>query len=289
MIPSDFEYFAPTSLSEAVSLLSRYGEDAKILAGGHSLIPMMKLRLAQPRYIIDIGRIGNLTGIREHGGKISIGPLTTHYAIESSALLAEKCPLLCQTALAIGDVQVRNRGTIGGSISHADPAADWPAALLCLGAELRIVGPSGERWMPIKDFIVDTLTTDLKSDEVLTEIHVAGNPPRTGQCYLKLPQKASGFALVGTAVSLTVSGNGKCEQAAVALTGVASRAYRAEEVSKALVGKKLELQTLAEAARKATAGHEPQGDMHASAEYRAEMAHVYTRRALEGAWRKARG
>ena len=173
MIPGSFEYFAPTALNEALSLLQEHGDDAKVLAGGHSLIPTMKLRLAEPAVIIDIGRIGGLKGISESDGKLVIGALTTHHELESSDLVQQRVPLLTQTAAEIGDVQVRNKGTIGGSIAHADPAADWPAAILALDADIQIAGPNGERTVKATDFFQGLYETDLGDDEILTAIHVS--------------------------------------------------------------------------------------------------------------------
>ena len=215
MIPSSFEYFAPKTVQEALGLLSKFPDEAKVLAGGHSLLPQMKLRLATPKYIVDIGRISALSSIKEEGAKLLIGALATHHSLESSALLKEKCPLLSETAAAIGDVQVRNRGTIGGSLVHADPAADWPATILALDAELKLVGPAGERVLKAEDFFVEMLTTALKPNELLTEIRIPQLPPRTGGTYLKMHQKASGFAIVGVAVRL----DGRC------LTGLSGGWY----------------------------------------------------------------
>src|SRR5437867_1913497 len=219
MIPSNFEYFAPKSVPEALSLLNKYQEDVKVLAGGHSLLPQMKLRLAAPKYVVDIGRIPGLAYIKEADGKISIGALTTHYALESSALLKQKCPLLSETAAAIGDVQVRNRGTIGGSLAHNDPAADWPAAMLALNAELKLIGKSGERVVKAEDFFLDMLTTALQPTELLVEVHVPAHPSHTGSTYLKMHQKASGFAIVGVAARLTVNNSQICQDAAIGITG----------------------------------------------------------------------
>src|SRR5919202_6317632 len=230
MIPAQFDYVAPATLNEAVGLLSEHADDAKILAGGHSLIPAMKLRLAQPSMLIDIGRIKDLSYITEDGGQIRLGAMTTHYQIESSARLKEICPLLPECAAAIGDVQVRNKGTIGGSVAHADPAADWPAAILALNAEIVAVSAQGERTIKAEDFFVDMLTTSLEPNEILREIRIALPQGCTGQAYLKVAQPASGFAVVGVAVSLTLDDGGRCESASIGITGVASKAYRATGV-----------------------------------------------------------
>src|SRR5438034_3639719 len=180
MYPAAFEYHAPTSVRDALGLLGRLGDDAKLLAGGHSLIPMMKLRLAQPKHVIDLRKVPGLSGIKEDGGMISIGARTTHYQVESSRLLHSRCPVVSEAAATIGDPQVRNLGTIGGSLAHADPAADWPAVVLALGAELKAVGPKGARTINVDDFFKDLLTTALGPDEILTEIRVPGLPAHTG-------------------------------------------------------------------------------------------------------------
>src|SRR5256885_2070415 len=218
MIPAAFDYQRPTRLPEPVRLLAAHADDAKILAGGHSLVPMMKLRLATPTMLIDIGRLSELSGIREQSGTLIIGAGTTHYVAESSPLLQQRCPLLAETAAAIGDVQVRNRGTIGGSIAHADPAADWPAAILALGAQLKLIHVGGERLVNATDFFVDLLTTALESREILTEIHIPVNPPRSGGAYLKVSQPASGFALTGVAAQVTLGANNTVQNVAVGVT-----------------------------------------------------------------------
>jgi carbon-monoxide dehydrogenase medium subunit len=283
MIPNQFEYFAPTSLNEALALLGQHKDEARILAGGHSLIPLMKFRLAQPRYVIDIGRIGDLAYIKESGGSILIGATTRHFAVETSDVLKAKCPLLAETAAEIGDVQVRNMGTIGGSLAHADPAADYPAAILALGAGVRLVSPRGERSLRAEDFFVDMLTTALEPDELLVEIKIPALKPRTGTAYVKVPQKASGFAICGVAAVVTLDQNNGCQDVAVGITGVASKAYRATAVEDALRGKAAEAQAIADASAKAADGVDPLEDLHASAEYRAHLARVYCRRAIEQA------
>jgi carbon-monoxide dehydrogenase medium subunit len=283
MIPAPFDYAAPSTLEEALSLLTSRADDAKILAGGHSLLPAMKLRLAQPALLVDIGRIRDLSYIREDGGRILVGAMTTHYEIESSARLKEICPLLPECAASIGDVQVRNKGTIGGSLAHADPAGDFPAAALALDVELVAVSSRGERTIKVEDFFVDMLTTALAPNEILREIRVPAQPEHTGQAYEKVPQPASGFAVVGVAVSLTRGANDKCQAAAVALTGVTAKAYRARAVEQLLVGKNLDAQVIADAAAHAADGVDANSDLYASAEYRQHLARVHTRRAIESA------
>ena len=280
MPATTFEYHAPTTLQEAISFLTQYGGDAKILAGGHSLIPIMNLRLAQPSALIDLGKVPGLSGIREESGTIVIGAMTTHYMVESSSLLQEKVPILPAAATVIGDVQVRNRGTIGGSIAHADPAGDFPAVAVALDAQLKVVGPRGERTIGAREFFVDILTTALQPDEILTEIRVPAFGPRTGSAYEKFANPASGYAIVGVAVVLTVDGNGMCQKASVGLNGVTGKPMAAMGVEQALVGKQLNDQTIQEAASKAADGLDPLGDIFASAEYRAHLARVFTKRAL---------
>ena len=283
MIPAHFDYVAPQTLAEALSLLADKPDDAKILAGGHSLIPAMKLRLAQPQVLIDIGRIKDLSYIREESGQIRIGATTTHYQIESSDRLKSICPLLPEAASYIGDVQVRNKGTIGGSLAHADPAADWPAVALALGAELVAASKKGERTIKADDFFVDMMTTALAPGEILREIRITLPQGKLGQAYRKVLQPASGFAVVGVAVSLTLDQKGACQSAGIGITGVASKAYRAKQVEQALAGKAIDQQLAAAAAAHATDGVSANGDLYASADYRRHLAQVYTARAIHGA------
>jgi carbon-monoxide dehydrogenase medium subunit len=280
MTATAFEYHAPTTLQEALSLLTRYNGEAKILAGGHSLIPIMNLRLAQPKALIDIGKIPGLSGVREDNGAVVIGAMTTHHQVETSAVLQAKVPILPETAAVIGDMQVRNRGTIGGSIAHADPAGDFPAAAVALDLQLKVVGPKGERTIKGRDFFVDILTTALQPDEILTEIRVPAFAARTGSAYEKFPNPASRYAIVGAAAVVTVDGNGVCQRANVGLNGISGKPVAAVGVEQALVGKPLNDQTIQEAAAKAADGLEALGDIFASAEYRTHLARVFTKRAL---------
>ena len=288
MYPATFEYHRPGTVEEAVRLLASHKDDAKLLAGGHSLVPLMKLRLASPKHIVDLGRIGNLAGVREEGGAIVIGAMTTHYTVESNAGLKTKCAILPEAAAMIGDPQVRNWGTIGGSLAHADPAADWPAVVLALGAELKAVGPKGARTIKADDFFKGLMTTALAPDEMLTEIRIVAPPAGAGMAYVKHPHPASRFAIVGVAAVLTLSG-GKCEKASVAITGVGSRVTRARGVEAALTGKALDAQTLAAAAEKAAEGvPDISADLQGSVEYKQHLTRVYTRRALEAALSRAK-
>jgi len=288
MIPNSFDYVAAKSLDEAISLLGKHKDDAKLLAGGHSLIPAMKLRLAQPQVLIDISRIKELSYIREDGGQIRIGATTTHYQIESSDLLRRACPLLPETATHLGDVQVRNKGTIGGSLAHADPAADWPAAVIALGAEIVVTGPKGDRAIKADKFFTELFSTALQPGEILREIRFTIPKGRTGQCYKKFRHPASGFAVVGVAVSLSLDGSGKCQSAGVGITGASPTAYRATGVENALKGSSLDGKSLSAAAAHATDGVDANSDLFASGEYRRHLAEVYTRRALETAVSRAK-
>lgn len=279
MIPAPFEYHAPASVKEAIGLLERHGDDAKVLAGGHSLLPIMKFRLAQPKVVVDIGRIPGLDKIEARGSTISIGALATHDAVEHSDALRTQCPLLSEVASVIGDMQVRNRGTIGGALAHADPAADYPGAILALEAEIVATGPKGTRTIPARDFFVEMLTTALLPTEIVTEVRVPVIGKGTGTAYKKHPHPASGYAVVGAAVVIQVSG-GKCQKVAVGLNGVAGKAYRASAVEKALTGRSLDEPTIASAAAHAADGVDVQSDLYASSEFRAHLASVYTKRAL---------
>jgi carbon-monoxide dehydrogenase medium subunit len=284
VIAASFEYFAPGSLDEALALLREHGDSAKVLAGGHSLIPTMKLRLAEPEVIVDINGISSLKGISESGGKLVIGAMTTHYELESSNLVHQRVPLLAQTAAEIGDVQVRNKGTIGGSLAHADPAADWSAAVLALDAEIKAVGPNGERILKATDFFEDLFATTLAPEEILTEIHVPiSEGANTKGTYLKQHQVASGFAITGVAVLLTRSG-GACQKIGVGVTGVSNVPYRASSVESELTGRSLTSENISAAAEKAVDGvDDVLEDIHASQAYRENLVKVYTRRAIEQA------
>ncbi|MDE3078326.1 MAG: xanthine dehydrogenase family protein subunit M, partial [Chloroflexota bacterium] len=234
MFPSAFEYYAPTSLQDAIKLLEAGN---KVIAGGHSLLPLMKLRLAEPSGLVDLRRVPGLDRISETGGVIHIGARTTHVAIMDSALLQAKAPLLCETAAHIGDLQVRNRGTIGGSLAHADPAGDLPAAIRALDGELVAMGPSGERTIAAGLFFTGMLTTALKPNEILTEIRVRPLPAQTGTSYQKFPHPASRYALVGVAAKITRAHDGTVGHAAIGVTGLADHAFRATAAEQALLGK----------------------------------------------------
>ena len=284
MIPASFDYSSPATLAGALKLLAD-NPGSKILAGGQSLIPILKLRLAQPAHLVDLGRIAGLNHITQQDGVIRIGAMTTHHQVETSPLLREKCPLLATTAGHIGDVQVRNRGTIGGSVAHADPAADYLAALLALEANVKLAAPDRERLVAIDAFLVDTMTTALEPGEILTELQVPAEPSGVGVAYRTIIQPASGFAIVGAAVRLGVSA-GKVTLARVGVTGVSSKPYRARAVEEALEGGEASADAFAAAAQHAADGVDGLTDLHASAEYRSHLAVVQVRRALEDAARR---
>jgi carbon-monoxide dehydrogenase medium subunit len=277
VIPTSFEYQRASSVADAVARLAAANGTAKLLAGGHSLIPLMKLRLSEPQVLIDIGRIPDLSGIREKDGRIEIGALTVHHAVATSALIRERCPVIAEAAYAIGDPQVRNRGTIGGSIAHADPSADYPAALIAADAEIQVQGPSGPRSIKAHECFLDLFTVEVAADEIVTAVSIA---PSRASAYAKLHQRASHFAIVGVGASLEVSG-GTIQSARVGLTGASSHAQRLTILEAALVGRPATTETIDEATRGAGAGLDVvNADLHASEEYRRAMVDVFARRAL---------
>ena len=280
MIAQNFEYAAPASLNEALGLIA--SGDAKVLAGGMSLIPLMKLRLSTPEQLVDIGRIPGLSYIKQDKNAIRIGATTTHYEVESSALLRSSCPLLAEAANNIGDIQVRNRGTIGGSIAHADPAADYPASLLALEARVVLVTAKSEREIPIADFFVDTFTTALEPGELVREVAVPVQEQSEGSSYQKVVQPASGFAIVGIAARIRKTGD-QITFARIGVTGLAGKPYRASLVEKALEGRAGSPAEIQNAAELVSDGIEANSDLHASAGYRVHLAKVYAQRAIGAA------
>lgn len=287
MISSPFDYQAPTTLEEALRLLQASPE-AKVLAGGHSLLPLMKLGLAQPPVLVDIGRIAALRGIR-HDGQITIGALTTHQQIADDVVVRERLRALAEAAAAVGDLQVRGRGTIGGSLAHADPAADEPAAVLAFDATIRAVGPGGERLIPARDLFRGTLETALRAGEILAEVRFPAPPPRTGSAYAKFPHPASRFAVVGVAAVVTIGKDSTVERAAIGITGAAEKPFRATAAEKALVGTKGDAAAIASAAVKAAEGVKALADLVASSEFRLHLVGAYAKRAIERALEVARG
>ncbi len=287
MFPASFEYHRAASVKEALSMLRQFGDDAKLLAGGHSLVPMMKMRLATPAHLIDIGSLRELSGIREEGGKIVIGAATTHAEVETSDLVRRKLGPLAECAALIGDVQVRNRGTLGGSLAHADPAADYPAAVLALDGEVRLESESGSRTVKADGFFIDLMTTAAQPGEIVTAVSFAPLAEGAGGVYLKHRQPASGFALVGVAATVALDGKGNFKTVRVGVTGLCAKAFRAKAVESALAGKGRD--AIAQAAAHVTDGADALSDIHASSEFRSELARVYTRRAIEQAATRAKG
>ena len=279
MSTAAFDYHRPASIDEAIQLLQQHGEDAKLLAGGHSLVPAMKLRLATTANLIDIGHLDALKYIREDGNALAIGAATTHWEIESSDLVKEKAPLLAQTAAVIGDLQVRNKGTIGGSQAHADPAADYPAAILATEAQICARGADGERTINAADYFVDLYLTSLQADEIITEIRVPLQAANAGSAYVKFPHPASRFAVVGCAAVVTRDGD-TCQDVKVGFTGIANAAFRDAGVEDELRGKVVNETSIAAAAAKAAEGVEFLSDAFAGEDYRRHLAQVFAKRAL---------
>ena len=288
MYSSNFEYFRPATAAEAVALL-RAHPGAKLLAGGHSLLPQMKLRVAQPSALVDIGRLSDLAALSLDGAMLKIGATTTHNTLATSPLVAEHCPILAEAAAQIGDQQVRNRGTVGGSLAHADPAADLPTVMLALGATLTALGADGSREIAAAAFNTDLFTTALQPDEILTGISVRTYGAGTGGAYLKHEHPASGFAVVGVAAIVMIK-DGRCTGASIAIGGTTPTPVRATAAEAVLAGKALDTATIAAAAAKVNdAISDPLSDHYASGDYRRHLATVLTRRALVAAAHRAAG
>jgi aerobic carbon-monoxide dehydrogenase medium subunit len=288
MIPASFDYYRASTVDEAVRLLSEHG-DAKLLAGGHSLIPLMKLRLASPAALVDIGGLRELSGIREAGDDIVIGALARHYALETSELLRSKAQVVSEAAAQIGDVQVRNRGTAGGSLVHADPGADLPAVMLALDASMTVHGAAGDRSVPASDFFVEMLTTDVQPNEILTDIRFRSLGAHAGSAYVKFPNPASGYSVVGAAAVVGLGADGSVSDVRIGISGTAAMPFRASDTESALRGAQPTEDTVRAASQAASNGVEALEDIHASAEYRLHLTRVMTRRALEAALSRARG
>jgi aerobic carbon-monoxide dehydrogenase medium subunit len=290
MNPSEFAYQRAESVEEAIAMLEEHGEGAKLIAGGHSLLPIMKLRLAEPETLVDIGRIPELRGVRRTGGGIAIGALTTHHQIATDAEIRSDLPLLAATAARVGDRQVRNRGTIGGALAHADAAADYPAAILALDATIVARGSQGERQIPAREFFLDFLTTALQPDELLTEVHISVPAEGHGWSYQKLANQASGYAIVGVGALVVLDGPGTVADVRVGVTGAAAVAWRADATETALRGQRLDDSVVAAAADLVDGGIDFLDDLHGSAEYRRRVTRGLTRRAiLEAAGRARQG
>ena len=280
MIPAAFEYHRPVSLREAAALLRRYTGDAKVAAGGQSLIPIMKMRLAQPGHLVDLAAVPNLIYIRQEEKGIKIGPMTTYYALQSSKLIIEKLPLLAQAASVIADIQVRNKGTIGGSLAHADAAADLPAVMVALEARIHTMGGGRARAIPADKFFVDFFTTALKESELIREITIPEIPIGTGMSYQKFANKASHFAMVGIAAAVTLNHERRCERVRIGITGAGTCASRARGAERFLQGKMPTEENLRNAAIRGCDGVDFMSDLHASAEYRRHLIGVMGYKAL---------
>jgi carbon-monoxide dehydrogenase medium subunit len=287
MIPAAFEYHAPTSLGDATALLARLGEDAKVLSGGQSLIPMMKLRLAGPAHVIDINGIPGLAGIREANGVLAIGALTREADLEESDVVRTRYPLLHETAKVIADPLVRNLATVGGNLAHGDPANDHPATMLALGAEVVAQGPRGQRRIPIASFFTGPFATALEPGEILVEIRIPAPPARSGGAYVKLERKVGDFATVAVAAQVALSAAGTCEQVGIGLTNVGLTPIKATAAEAALRGKRPDDAAITEAARLAAGAAEPIEDLRGPVEYKRDLVRVLTGRALRRAVQRA--
>ncbi|MFQ5935243.1 MAG: FAD binding domain-containing protein [Acidiferrobacterales bacterium] len=289
MIPAAFDYHAPNTLAEAVALLERYGEAAKVLSGGQSLLPLLKLRLGYADHLVDIGRVPGLEYIKEEDGYLKIGGATREAALERADLIRSKYPILMDTALVIADPLVRNRATVGGNLAHGDPGNDHPATMLALGAEVMATSAKGERTIPIDKFFTGLFTTALKPDEILTEIRIPIPAPGSGGAYVKLERKVGDLATAATAAQVALGKNGKVERAGIGLTNAGPTPIKATEAENYLQGKKPDDTAIAEAARLAAQATAPTVDRRGSVEYKREMARVLTARALTQAVQRAGG
>jgi aerobic carbon-monoxide dehydrogenase medium subunit len=287
MYPASFEYFAPTTLDEALGLLEEHGDEAKVLAGGQSLIPLMKLRFASPRAVVDINGVSELDHLEEHGGALHIGALVRHKACERSELLRGRYGTLGDAAPMISDPIVRNRGTVGGSLAHADPQGDWGSVMLAMRAEIVVRGPSGTRTIPVDDFFQGPFTTALEPTEILTSVRIPDPGARAGGTYLKLERKVGDFATVGVAVHLSLS-NGSVDRAGIALTGVGPMNLRAEAAEQALAAQALDDEAISAAARLAAEAAQPRTDVRGTEAYKRNVVRVFTARGLRRAAEVAR-
>jgi len=287
MIPPAFEYLRPKTIPEALTHLEQHGDDAKILSGGQSLIPMMKLRLARPAYLVDINRIAGLSYVKEEGGFLKIGGLTREAEVESSPVVGSKYPLLFDTTRVIADPQVRNLATVCGNLAHGDPANDHPATMMALGAQIVATGKRGERVIPVESFFVGLFTTALESGEILTEIRIPAPPPRSGGAYLKVERKVGDFATAAVAVELTLDDKGAFERAGIALTNVGPTPIKAKKAEEFLRGKKPDAATIAQTAELAAADAQPSDDLHGPAVYKKGLIKELTKRAIARALDRA--
>ena len=287
MIPPAFEYFRPTTLPEAIALLQQHGDEAKVLSGGQSLIPMMKLRLARPAYLIDINRIAGLSYVKEEGGLLKIGGLTREAELEASPLIHSKYPIILDTARVIADPQVRNLATVGGNLAHGDPANDHPATMLALRAQIVAAGPRGERVIPIDEFFLSVFSTALEPGEILTEIRIPVPPGRSGGAYFKLERKVGDFATAAIAAQLTIDGAGVAENVGIGLTNVGPKPLKARKAEDFLLGKKVDAGNIGQAAKLAADESQPSSDLRGPAEYKKGLVKELTRRALVRALERA--
>ncbi|HLW54146.1 MAG TPA: xanthine dehydrogenase family protein subunit M [Candidatus Angelobacter sp.] len=287
MIPPAFEYLRPSTIPEAIALLQQHGDEAKILSGGQSLIPMMKLRLARPAYLIDINRISGIAYIKEEGGFLKIGGLTREAEIEASPIVHSKYPLLMDTARVIADPQVRNMATVGGNLAHGDPANDHPATMIALGAQVVATGAKGERTIPIEDFFVSLFTTALQADEILTGIRIPIPPAKSGGAYFKLERKVGDFATAAVAVQLTLDGAGAIQKIGIALTNVGATPIKARKAEDSLRGKKPDAAAIAQAAQLAANEAQPSSDLRGPEQYKRGLVKELTRRAMVRALERA--
>jgi aerobic carbon-monoxide dehydrogenase medium subunit len=287
MIPAAFEYLRPKTIPEAIGFLQQYGDDAKILSGGQSLIPMMKFRLARPAYLIDINRISGLSYIREEGGYLKIGGLTREAELENSPLIHAKYPILADTSRVIADPQIRNLATLAGNLAHGDPANDHPATMLALRAEIVAMGPGGERVLPVDGFFVTLFTTQLEHDEIVIEIRIPIPPRRSGGAYFKLERKVGDFATAAAAAQLTIDSGGACQSVGIGLTNVGATPIRAARAEEFLRGKALDEANITQAAQLASEEAQPSSDLRGPEEYKRALVKELTRRALTRAYERA--
>lgn len=287
MKPAAFDYFAPKGLEEALALLERYGDEGKILAGGQSLMPLLNMRLARPKAIIDINRIPGLSYIHQEDGQLRIGALTRHRMIEKSLLIQERCPLMAEAIRWVGHVEVRNRGTIGGSLVHADPAAELPAVVTALGGDVRLTGPERERTLGPEEFFLSFLTTAVEPGEILTEVRLPVWPGGTGYSFKEFNRRHGDFAIVAVAVLLLLNNKKECERGSIVLSGVGPTPVRAKRSEGLLKGEKVTREQMEKAGELAAEESDPPSDVHGSADFRRALVKVLTRRALEEASAKA--
>jgi len=289
MKPSAFEYLSPGSVAEAIELLERYKDEAKIIAGGQSLVPMMNFRLARPEILIDINGIKELDYIREEGDELVIGALTRERDLELSPLVIERCPILAKAVSFIGHSPIRNRGTIGGSLVHADPSAEIPTTVCALNAEMKVVGPSGERILGPEEFFLSYLTTSLEPSDILVEVKIPVLPEKTGWSFMELSRRAGDFAIVAVAIILFMGEGGLCSEARISMGGVAPTPIRAEEAEELLAGQAITDVLIDKSGQEAGEATDTEPDYHASAEYRMDMTRVFVQRGLKEARKMVNG